>query len=439
MPQVTPPIAFPADDREAREPAPPAPQAMVPRRQPRRFLGLLVGLILLAAVVGAIIAVMSYARNSKGIAAEDFDLRLGKAEVADIQVAVSEVGAIEPVVKVDVKSSLSGRVTDLLAREGDRVRRGQVLARVEPDVNQAQTLSEVRSGLNMTEIKARDAERDLQTNTRLHEEGFVSDQQLKDARVKFETAREDLEAARTKMRIVVESGIPLDQPISTTQRVNIVSPMDGVVIRKNVEVGQTVTSGVSSFNEGTVLYAVADVGSMLIKASINEVDIGRVRLRSPVVVTVDAFPYKRFDGTVSHISPSARLKDKIKVFDIEIALARQVPEFRAGMTANVEVRGDRVEKTLSVPVEAIFKKNEREVVYALKPRFDEPRKGEKAPRKGKSDKYDISETWQRFFEERDVKVGLVSLERAQILAGLTDGEAIALENPTRPRQIEDED
>ncbi len=439
MPQATPPpLAFPADDRDKVEPQP-APQAFAPRRRPRRWIGFLVALLLLVAVAGGIYAALSYARNSKGIAADDLDLRLGKAEVADIQVAVSEVGAIEPVVKVDVKSTLSGKVTDLLAREGDRVRRGQVLARVEPDVNQAQTLSEVRSGLNLAEIKARDAERDLRTNTRLHEEGFVSDQQLKDSRVKFDTASEDLEAARAKIRIVVESGIPLDQPISTTQRVNIASPMDGVVIRKNVEVGQTVTSGVSSFNEGTVLYTVADVGSMLIKASINEVDIGRVRPGAPVVVTVDAFPYKRFDGTVSHISPSARLKDKIKVFDIEIALARQVPEFRTGMTANVEVRGDRVEKTLSVPVEAIFKKNEREVAYALKPRFDEPRKGEKTPRKNKSGKYDVSETWQRFFEEREVKVGLVSLERAQILAGLSDGAEIALENPTRPRQIEDED
>src|SRR5262249_40762685 len=161
------------------------------------------------------------------------------------------------------------------------------------------------------------------------------------------------------------SGIPLSGQISTTQRVNIVSPMDGSVIKKNVEVGQTVTSGVSSFNEGTVIYTVADLGSMLIKASINEVDIGRVRLHLPVVITVDAFPYRRFAGTVTHISPAARLKDKIKVFDVEVTLGEQVPDFRAGMTANIDVRGDKAEKVLSVPVEGIFKKNDREVAYIL--------------------------------------------------------------------------
>jgi multidrug efflux pump subunit AcrA (membrane-fusion protein) len=237
---------------------------------------------------------------------------------------------------------------------------------------------------------------------------------------------------------VVESGVPIDKPISTTQRVNIVSPMDGFVIRKQVEVGQTVMSGVSSINEGTVIYTVADVGDMLIKAAINEVDIGRVRLGAPVVITVDAFPYRKFEGVVSHISPAAHLKDKIKVFDTEVTLASQVADFRAGMTANIEIRGDRVDQALSVPVEAIFKKEGREVVYVLKGTFDEPKSGDKAPRKTKSEKYDVSEIWQRYFEEKPVKVGLTSVERAQIVDGLGDGLEVALENPTRPRQVDDE-
>jgi len=176
---------------------------------------------------------------------------------------------------------------------------------------------------------------------------------------------------------------------------------------------------------------------MLIKAAINEVDIGRVRHGLPVTITVDAFPYKRFDGEVTHISPAARLKDKVKVFDIEVTLKEQVPDFRAGMTANIEVRGDRVEKALAVPVESIFKKNDKEIVYVLKKTFDEPKSGEKQPRKTKSGKLDVSDSWQRFFEEREVKVGLVSLERAEILAGLEAGIELGLEDPTRPRQVEE--
>jgi HlyD family secretion protein len=215
--------------------------------------------------------------------------------------------------------------------------------------------------------------------------------------------------------------------------------MDGYVIKRNVEVGQTVTSGVSSFNEGTIIYTVADLRSMLIKASVNEVDIGRVRLQMPVVITVDAFPYKRFDGTVTHISPAARLKEKIRVFDIEVTLQEQIADFRAGMTANIEVRGDKVEKALGVPVEAIFKKDDKEVVYVMKKPFEMIPEGEKKPRKLNSGKLDVSDAWQKFFEERPVTVGIASLERAQILTGLEEGIDLALEDPTRPRQIEEED
>ncbi len=411
-----------------------------PRRRRRRWPWLVLILAVLGGVGVAVVSVSakSHAKRSQSLSLDDLDVRVGKSEVSDIQVTINEVGTIEAAVKVDVKSNLSGKVIDLLVREGDRVSRGQVLARVEPDVNQAQTLSAVRSDLKMAEIRAEDAKVDLETNTRLHEEGYVSDQGLKDFRLRFDTTLEALDAARAKNRIVEESGIPLSGQISTTQRVNIVSPMDGDVIKKNVEVGQTVVSGVSSFNEGTLIYTVADLGSMLIKAAINEVDVGRVRLQMPVVITVDAFPYRRFEGTVTHISPAARLKEKIKVFDIEVTLKEQVREFRAGMTANVDVRGDRVEKALAVPVEAIFKKNDREIVYVLKKEFSAPKEGEKKPRKLKSGKFDVSDVWQRFFDERDVRVGLASLERAEILGGVDEGVQVALEDPTRPRQVEED-
>jgi HlyD family secretion protein len=409
-----------------------------PKRRRRRWLWA----TLLVIVVGAI-SLGFYANNQRGdqkneIESDELDLRLGEAEKADVQVTVNEVGTIEPLVKVDVKSNLSGKVIDLLVREGDRVTKGQVLARVEPDVNQAQTLSEVRSGGNMAKIRAEDARQNLEMNQKLFDEGYLSDQDINDFRLEFDTAMESLEAARTKMRIVEESGIPLDLEISTSQRINIVSPMDGFVIHRNVEVGQTVMSGISSFNEGTIIYTVADLGSMLIEASINEVDIGKVSLDLPVVITVDAFPYREFHGTVTHISPAARLKERIKVFDIEVTLETQISDFRSGMTANIEVRGDKVEEALSVPVEGIFRKEDREVIYKLRDPFGEQEEGKKPPRRTKSGRYDVSETWERFFEEQEVKIGLVSLERAEILEGIEEGAEIALENPTKPRQIEED-
>ena len=337
-----------------------------PARRRRRLVVILVAVVLAATLIGiGLYASRLYGRNDRIDSADDLGLRLGKAEIADIQVTVHEAGTIEPIVKVDVKSPLSGRVVDLLVREGDRVTKGQVIARVEPDVNQAQTLSQIRSEVNRAEIRLRRAEKDLQASEDLHGKSYLSDQDLREAREKYETAQEDLNAARAQMRIAAESGIPLGGPISTSQRVNIAAPMDGVALKRNVEVGQMVTSGVSSFNEGTVLFTVADLRSMVVKAFINEVDVGKVRSGIPVLITVDAFPYRRFEGTIAHVSPAARPlteQQLTKVFDVVIALKEQVPDFHAGMTANIEVRGEVATGALAVPVESVFTKGDREVV-----------------------------------------------------------------------------
>ena len=405
----------------------------------RRRRALFLAVLILLAAGGGGAAFFSWRGNAAraaSIAPEDLSVKLGESSIGDIQIAVEEIGTIEPVLKVEVKSTLSGKVTEVLAREGDRVKQGQVLARVEPDVNQAQTLSEVKNALARADLDLSDALKTYGNQQRLFAEGYTSEQALRDAKISFERAQQNEQNAHEKFHIVEESGIPLQTDLASTQRVNVVSPMNGVVISRTVEVGDTILSGVSSLNAGTVMFTVADVGSMLIKASVNEVDIGKVREGMPVQITVDAFPYRRYSGRVSHISPGAKLKDKIKVFEVEIALAQQQPEFRSGMTANISIRGERKEKVLCVPSEAIFKRDDKDVVFALKDRFDPPKHQAAKPRKNRDGKVDVSDEWARFFEMRPVRVGLVSLERAELLDGMKQGQRIALDDPTRLPAVE---
>src|SRR5262245_24932937 len=319
--------------------------------------------LLAAAVVAA------QALRPKAPAEDEKDkVKTAKAEVGDVQVRVTEVGSVEPQVKVDVKSVLSGKVVELLVREGDRVRRGQVLARVEPDVNQARDLAQVKNAVRETEIALKEARDTHERNRGLLNQGLLSKQADLETETKFATAKATYEAALEKYRIVQESGVPIALAnADTTQRLNVTSPMDGVVIRRPVELGDTVTSGVSSFNAGTVLMTVADVETMIIKAGVNEVDIGKVRLEQPVKVTLDAYPKVKFAGVIKRIAPAARLEEKVKVFDVEISIDRQGNELRTGMTANVDVVGEKRASVLTVPVEAIFKKDEGEVVYVRKP------------------------------------------------------------------------
>src|SRR5687768_10654851 len=141
----------------------------------RWILGVLSLLVISAIVVAVSYRQALFARETKGLGPDDLDLRVGKAEIADVQIAVTEVGTIEPVVKVDVKSTLSGTVKSILAREGDRVKAGQILARVDPDVNQAKTLSAVRSEVTMAGINLEKARKDLESNRSLFQEGYIAE------------------------------------------------------------------------------------------------------------------------------------------------------------------------------------------------------------------------------------------------------------------------
>jgi len=394
-----------------------------------------------------VLALVGLAARPKGAPAEEKDkLRTAKAEVSDVQVRVTEVGSVEPQVKVDVKSVLSGKVVELLVREGDHVRRGQVLARVEPDVNQARDLAQVKNAVHEAEITLSDAAATFERNRGLLAEGLLSPQAGMESETRYRSAKAAHDAAVEKYKIVQESGVPIVlAQADMTQRLNVTSPMEGVVIRRGVELGDTVTSGVSSFNAGTVLMTVADIGTMLIKAGVNEVDIGKVRLEQPVKISLDAYPKVKFAGVIKRIAPAARLEEKVKVFDVEVAIDRQGAELRTGMTANIDVLGEKRAQVLTVPVEALFRKEEAEVVYVKKAEaakaadsrgflssvFAAGKKDAPAPKLEEKDK------WKEKFELREVETGLASVDKVQIVAGLEPGEEIALEDPTRPREKKD--
>jgi HlyD family secretion protein len=398
----------------------------------------------IGALAVAAIGAGAFALRPKGPAEEKDKVKTAKAEVADVQVRVTEVGSVEPDVKVDVKSVLSGKVVELLVREGDRVKRGQVLARVEPDVNQARDLVQVKNSVSETEIALSEAKATYERNKGLLAQGLLSAQAGLESETRYRQSKASRDAAMDKYRIVEESGVPIDvASAGTMQRLNVTSPMDGVVIRRPVELGDTVMSGVSSFNAGTVLMTVADVNTMIIEAGINEVDIGKVRLEQPVKVTLDAYPKVKFAGKILRIAPAARLEEKVKVFDVEIAIERQGAELRTGMTANIDIVGEKRQKVLTVPVEAIFKRDDTEVVYVKKP--EEPKKAAERGglissvfAAGKKDapaaKLDPKDAWKDKFELKEIETGLAAVDKVEIVKGLTAGMEIAVEDPTRPKE-----
>ena len=393
----------------------------------KRKITIITIIVLLVVIVGAV-AVKANGNDKKP---PESPVKTGKAEVADIQVKVTEVGTVEPEVKVEVKSAISGKVVEIMHRDGDIVERGAVLARVEPDLNQAQSLAETKNSLASAEIHFTEAKKNFDADNKLFLQGLLAPKQHRDTETAYLEARQDFEKAREKYNLVEKSGIPIGQSPENFQGSSITAPMSGVVLTKSVEIGESITSGVSSFNAGTVLFTVADTSKMIVKAGVNEVDIGKIHVSMPVRVTLDAYPKVLFKGKIDRIAPAVRIDEKVRVFDVEIRLDAQGRELRSGMTANIEVIGERKDKVLSVPVESVFKRDDQEVVYvkkAIDPKaFAEEAKNKKPQAQQKKDDKDA---WKQFFDKRVVVTGLADNARVEIVSGLKPGEEVALEDPT---------
>src|SRR6266851_1293529 len=403
-------------------------------RTKKRFLW---GAVVVVVAGGAVVAMRSREKTDPKAAASPF--RLGKVQAEDLQVSVREVGVVDPVTKVDVKSAVSGRVLTLRVREGAIVKNGDVLAEVEPDVNRAQILSDTQGALTQSELKLQDAEREYSSQKALFDQGLLGSDAFKGVQNQRDQAVEALKAARMRYQIVEDRGIPISGNASS-QKARVAAPMSGVVIKKGVELGETVTSGVSSFNAGTVLFTVADLKSLIIRVNLNEVDIAKVHVGQPVRITLDAYPQKVFTGKVTFVSPAADLVEKIKVFKVEVTPAELADSYRTGMSANVEILGEKRDKAISIPLEALQRKDGDTVAYRLKKNL-KPQQiaAAKTGLAGRTKFIWLSDHWKEYFDVVPVKAGVATLERVEILAGLAKDEQVCLEDPTKKKVEKDDD
>jgi len=370
---------------------------------------------------------------------QETPFRLGKVQAEDLQVSVREVGMVDPFVKVDIKCTVSGRILSYKVREGDHVTQGEVLAEVEPDVNQAQTLSDVQGSVSSAKVAFLNADKDYKQQQELFNAGLVSEQAYRGAKVVRDMAQETLKSAQTRYQIVEDRGIPIAGNAST-QHAKVISPMTGMIIKKGVELGDTIMSGVNSFNAGTVIYTVADLKSLIIKVNINEVDIAKVQVGQPVRITLDAVPQRTFTGKVRFVSPAAELIEKIKVFKVEVALDELDKAFLTGMSANVEILGAKRDKAISVPLEALQRRDGKSVVFRLKKTLTPDKlAAAKEGLSGRSKFVWLSDHWQDFFEVVPVTAGVATLERVEIISGLAKDDQVSLEDPTRKKVEKDED
>jgi HlyD family secretion protein len=330
--------------------------------------------------------------------------RTGTCEVGEINVLLTEVGEIQPETMVQVKSKVSGKIRSLHVEEGQTVLRGQLLAKVEPDMAQARTVANLKSGYGRARVSMDRARQDYERDIELHEAGHISDEELRLSKDDYDIAKIEYQSALEQMELAEEDGVSMDLEAETQEILNIVSPASGSVILVDVEEGEIVTSGAVSYTSGTTIMTVADLSKMQIKAGVNEVDVGKIRFGQDVVIDVDAYPNVKYNGLITHIAPAARDEQGVKIFDVEIDIIDSDERLRPGMTANIEIQGDHKTDILTVPIEAVFKKQGRYVAYVMDGSEDEP-------------------------VEREVVTGISNISSVEIVEGLSEGDTVTLYDP----------
>lgn len=327
--------------------------------------------------------------------------KVGVVDRGEVRVTVEETGVVEPERSIVVKSPISGVVQELYARAGDRVQPGQALARILPDIAQANSFAQLGSEIAAAQIARDNAKRDYDRAQQLSAIGGITQADLDQRRVTYEQAENQWRTARDQLRLVQRSGVTAGDSVGA-QWARITSPATGVIIGRGVEEGETVVGGTSAFGGGTELFTIADLSTLIVKAAINEVDIGKVKRGDRVALTVDAFPGDTAQGVVRLVPPAARLQERVRVFDVEIEVTGGARVLRPGMTANVRISGPVRGDAVRVPVEAVLLKEGKPVVYKI---------GGSGP------------------QPVPVTLGLSDLFYVEVTNGLAAGDSIALEDP----------
>jgi HlyD family secretion protein len=333
------------------------------------------------------LVVLLVALKSAGVIGSGNEIKVAIEDVSkrDIVESVSASGKIQPVSEVKLSPDVSGEVVELLVKEGDRVKAGDVLAKIKPDIyraNYEQIAANVNSQrANMANAEARYTQTEAQfvntesiynRNKSLFEQGVISQQEYDAAVAQYEVSKAEVKASKQTVNAsrynVASAMASMNEASNNLTRTTIVAPVDGTISKLSIEVGERV-AGVSQFSPGTEILRIADMTEMEITASVNENEVVRLHMGDTALIEVDAYPNRKFKGLVTEIANSANVSglsaDQVSNFDVTIQILRSsyadmipvdVPDFspfRPGMSATVEILTNRVTQVIAVPVQCV--------------------------------------------------------------------------------------
>ena len=300
-------------------------------------------------------------------------VQLARVRVEDITSCVRAPGKIEAKTQVKVSADIMGKIIVLAVKEGDRVRRGQLMLQLDDTQYRAYD-GQARATAAGARARAREAEQSLKgaeamyrRQVALFEQKLLSEAEKDQADSAIEAARSAAQAARQE---VARADATVVAAADNLRKTRFLAPFDGVVSALNVEAGENVITGTMN-NPGTEILVVSDLSRMLVKADVDETDVVDIKFGQKVKITVDALPDTSFPGTVTEVGNTAKrsLTSSIEGqtnFEVKVVFDRDVPQVRPGMTADVEIETATHAKTLSVPIQAVVVRTERELERAAR-------------------------------------------------------------------------
>jgi HlyD family secretion protein len=394
------------------------------RRKRLIYGGIALGIILLVGV-----GVIAAARGGTKIDPS----KLAKVEKGDLAKSVVATGKVTPITKVEVKSKASGIVKKLFVEYGDKVKKGQLLAQLDKEEIQAQ-VDQSRAAAAASEANLRSSEADYERAkvdaegpdvpllkraydraTGMAKDGVVSASALDDAQKNYEMAVNKQNVAKAQVTVlkakiaqaqaqVARDRANLKQLEEQLSYTDIESPIDGIVLSRDVEMGDAVSSILVLGSSATLVMTLGDTSEVYVKGKVDESDIGKVYLGQPARIKVESFKDKTFNGKVTKISPMGVEKDNVTTFEVRVSINNPGGELKAEMTANAEIILDEHKGVLQIPEGAIiYDKDKKASVEVPDPKAKDGKK------------------------KLAVNIGISNGAKTELLGGLKEGDEVVLQ------------
>lgn len=325
-----------------------------------------------------------------------------KVKRGSLEVVVSAPGKIVPHKQVTIKSKAAGEIKEIMVKEGDTVKSGALLIRLDPMVEESR-MEQARAEHQAAQASVKKSRAELKKERdhrrrgkALYKDGILSKTEYEDRRHAVTLARNNLVIARSSEQAIAHALAEAEDRLSYTE---IKAPMDGVVLNLDAAPGQVVSSGMSGLDTGTPLMVMADLSQLLIIAEVEETDVAAVVTGQETRALVDAYPGAIFNGKVERVSPEAIEKGAVTIVEVRIALDNKTgATLRPGMSATVEIVTAERHDALLVPVSAIRDRSGPGVVLIK----------------------DGATAWQ------PVELGVGDWEMVVVESGLTEGQELVL-------------